>query len=128
MNTNKQRQREYKARMREAGYAQVTVWVPVGRKAEIARVAEDMRVSNREREHKMNVKHISTECNATNITDWYSLTGTDKGTGWEFDSETFGVVFSGEDTVILDCDGCPCTEGDRQTEAVWNALSYLIWE
>lgn len=53
-------------------------------------------------------------------TAWFDINGTDSGTGWEFDgAETFGLT---DDSRVLDCDGCPLTEGDLQEIAVKNAL------
>lgn len=54
---------------------------------------------------------------------WFTLTGTEYGTGWEFENDQFGVVESGDDTTIVDCDGAPLTEGDHQAIAVRNSVS-----
>lgn len=51
--------------------------------------------------------------------DWYKLTGTDYGTGRELDGE-YAVTSSGH---VLNSDGCPLTEGDRETIAVRNSLN-----
>lgn len=60
------------------------------------------------------------ENNGTGI-KWFSVSGTDYGTNWEFDGEeTFGIT---ADNRILDCDGCPLTVGDSYEIAVRNALS-----
>lgn len=51
---------------------------------------------------------------------WIEVSGTDYGTGWDFDgTEVFGIT---EDDRILDCDGCPLTVGDQYEIAVRNAL------
>ncbi len=50
---------------------------------------------------------------------WIELNGTDHGTDYEFDNETYGIT---EDDRILNCDGCPITEGDYQTIAVRNSV------
>ena len=58
------------------------------------------------------------DCNQD--TQWYSVSGVDYGTGYEFDGiEEVGVTQCG---AILDCDGCPCTPGDRYEIACRNAL------
>ena len=61
---------------------------------------------------------------ATKITEnengvtWYEVNGTE----WGFDKEVFGMTDDGR---LLDCDGCPMTNGDRQEicarEAIGNA-------
>lgn len=61
-------------------------------------------------------KKIDTNDNGVS---WYELNGTDYGTTVEFECETVGVT---DDNRILDCDGIPCTEGDRNTIAVRNTL------
>jgi len=50
---------------------------------------------------------------------WYELHGTDIGTGIEFDGDVYG---STDDDRVLDEDGAPLTEGDRQTIAVRNTI------
>lgn len=51
---------------------------------------------------------------------WVEVSGTDYGTSFEFDvAEVFGIT---EDNKILDCDGCPLTEGDHLEIAVRNAI------
>jgi hypothetical protein len=51
---------------------------------------------------------------------WVEVSGTDYGTNWEFEgAEVFGIT---EDDRILDCDGCPLTEGDHLEIAVRNAI------
>ena len=52
---------------------------------------------------------------------WFTLTGTDYGTGVEFDSDEFAVAESGGDSLILDADGCPITPGDALEIAVRKA-------
>jgi hypothetical protein len=56
---------------------------------------------------------------------WFKLTGTDRGTGWEFDGQDFGIVEeSGCDELrVLDGDGCPMTDGDWETIAVLNHVT-----
>ena len=49
---------------------------------------------------------------------WFQLSGVDQGTGVEFAADTFGVAESGNDDTVVDCDGCPLTEGDPETMAV----------
>jgi|GEM_PF-2004753 len=57
-------------------------------------------------------------------TYWFSLDGTDYGTGYKFDSEVYGIVESGvENSVIVDEDGNPLTEGDHRTIAVRNNVA-----
>lgn len=54
-------------------------------------------------------------------TYWFDIEGTEKGTGWEFQgTETYGIVESGTDTTVVDCDGRSMTEGDNETIAVRN--------
>jgi hypothetical protein len=43
MKTTKQRQASFKKRMRDAGYVQVTVWVPKDKKAELKAFAEGLK-------------------------------------------------------------------------------------
>lgn len=63
------------------------------------------------------VKTIETNENGVK---WVEVSGTDYGTKWEFDgAEVFGIT---EDNKILDCDGCPLTEGDYLEIAVRNAI------
>ena len=57
--------------------------------------------------------------NSDGIT-WFEIDGTDIGTDWEFNNEIVGVTDCGK---ILDCDGCPCTVGDRLHTAITNALN-----
>jgi len=49
--------------------------------------------------------------------EWFEITG--EQNGFEFDGELVGVT---EDDRILDCDGCPYTEGDHIEIAIRNAL------
>ena len=64
--------------------------------------------------------------NASTTTYWFELTGTDYGTEHAFDGDVYGVVESGSDIpVIVDCDGCPLTDGDTQTLAVRNTISVI---
>ena len=51
-------------------------------------------------------------------TYWFEISGEDTGTGTSFDAEVFGIAESGNDDTVVDCDGCPCTEGDASTIAV----------
>lgn len=51
--------------------------------------------------------------------DWFELTGTESGTGYEFSGEIYAIT---SDDRILNEDGCPLTEGDNQTIAVRNVL------
>ena len=57
-----------------------------------------------------------------NDVKWYDISGSDTETGWYFDDggEIFGIT---TDDIILDCDGCSLTIGDRQELAVRNALA-----
>jgi hypothetical protein len=50
---------------------------------------------------------------------WYVITGVDYGTEYEFDNAIYGVT---EDDFILNEDGCPLTDGDRETIAVRNSI------
>lgn len=50
-------------------------------------------------------------------TQWVQLTGTDYGTGYEFEGDEFGIT---PDERILDCDGAPLTESDHVTIAIRN--------
>lgn len=52
---------------------------------------------------------------------WYKISGTDYGTGYEFDGEG-EVIAVTSDNEILDADGCPYTEGDIHTIAIRNAI------
>lgn len=52
---------------------------------------------------------------------WFELRGIDRGTGIEFDGQTYGIAESGPETSVLDADGCPLTEGDGITIAVRRA-------
>jgi len=64
------------------------------------------------------VKQI--EVNEKNRT-WVSISGWDAPTDYRFQGEeVFGIT---EDDRILDCDGCPLTEGDYLETAVRNALA-----
>lgn len=69
---------------------------------------------------KMKVEFKSKDQNwqQESTTYWFELTGSDEGTGREFDGDVFGVVESGKDSKIVDCDGCPLTAGDAQEIAV----------
>jgi len=49
---------------------------------------------------------------------WFELTGTDYGTGVEFDGQTFGVAESGPDSMIVNADGAPLVDGDHEEIAV----------
>ena len=51
-------------------------------------------------------------------TYWFELTGEDFGTACEFDAAIFGVRESDGESRILDCDGCPMTDGDYEAIAV----------
>lgn len=64
-----------------------------------------------------NIKNLGGDNGVT----WFEISGTDRGTDWEFEGvETYGVT---DDDRILDCDGCPIKETDRLTIAVRNSLS-----
>lgn len=70
-------------------------------------------------------KFIETDQNwqEESTTYWFELSGTDYGTGYEFNGETYGVVESGSDEpVIVDSDNCPLTDGDVETSAVRNTI------
>lgn len=57
-------------------------------------------------------------------TYWYELTGTDKGTGIEFDHETIGVVESeNNEPRFLNSEGYPMTLGDFKTTAAANSIT-----
>lgn len=51
---------------------------------------------------------------------WFELSGEDRGTGIEFDGETFGIAESGPDSRVVDSEGAPLAEGDHQAIAVRN--------
>ena len=51
-------------------------------------------------------------------TYWFEVDGHDNGTGASFENQVFGIAESGGDDTVVDCDGCPCTEGDAVTIAV----------
>jgi len=54
---------------------------------------------------------------------WYSITGIEPGTGYEFDgTEDYWIT---DDDQVLNSDGWPMTEGDNQTVAVRNAVEKL---
>lgn len=56
-------------------------------------------------------------------TYWFELSGTDYGTEYEFDGETYGVVESeSEEPVIVNSDNYQLTEGDVETVAVRNTV------
>lgn len=64
---------------------------------------------------------LTNKTQSDNGVTWFDIKGTDCGTGWSFDGvESFGIT---EDNRVLDCDGCPLTEGDLQEIAVKNALN-----
>ena len=54
---------------------------------------------------------------------WFTLNGTDKYGLVYFDSEQFALTSANQ---ILDCDGCPITEGDYITKAVRNAIRGIL--
>jgi hypothetical protein len=57
-------------------------------------------------------------------TYWFELNGTDYGTGYEFNGETYGVVESGSDEpVIVNSDNYPLVDGDVETIAVRNTVA-----
>lgn len=62
----------------------------------------------------MQVQFISKDQDWSNesTTYWFKLEGQDYGTQIEFDGDVFGVVESGPDSSIVDCDGAPLTRGD----------------
>ena len=68
----------------------------------------------------MNATYNSKDNNRQDSTTvyWFTLTGTDTGTGREFDSEVFGISESGSESTVVDADGYPLTEGDGITIAV----------
>lgn len=66
------------------------------------------------------VKVINIEVNDNSV-KWFSLEGHDYGTDVVLD-DTYGLT---QDNKILDCDGCPMTEGDRETIAVRNSIDDL---
>lgn len=57
------------------------------------------------------------ETNENGVT-WYEITG--ECNGFEFNNESVGVT---SDNRILDCDGCPVTEGDHLEVAIRSMLS-----
>ncbi len=64
-----------------------------------------------------NSKYLETNENGV---QWYEVSGTDSGTGWEFNGvEIVGLT---DDNRILDCDGCPVTPGDLYEIAIRNTL------
>lgn len=64
--------------------------------------------------NKVEVKFIEAEQDWANETTryWFELNGTDYGTNCEFKDEKFAIAESGQETKVLDSDGCPITEGD----------------
>ena len=66
------------------------------------------------------MKNKATLISNENGVKWYELTGSDFGTGIDFDCESVGLT---EYDRILDCDGCPYTEGDYNTIAIRNMLN-----
>jgi hypothetical protein len=65
------------------------------------------------------VKEIDTDVVDGIDRRWVELSGTDYGTGYEFDRDTYAIT---GDDVILDCDGTPLADGDNQAIAVRNAI------
>jgi len=68
----------------------------------------------------MNAKYTGKDQNwkEESTTYWFQIDGHDSGTGVSFESQVFGIAESGGDDTVVDCDGCPCTEGDDDTIAV----------
>lgn len=64
----------------------------------------------------MKISNIETNENGVKFVE---LTGTDYGTGIEFNKDVFGIT---TDDQIIDCDGISCTEGDNVTIAVRNSI------
>ena len=64
------------------------------------------------------MKLVNLETNENGV-KWIELTGTDYGTGIEFNKEVFGIT---ADDRIIDCDGIPCTECDNTTQSVRNSI------
>ena len=58
-----------------------------------------------------------TENGTDNGTRWIELSGTDSGTGIEFNGDVFGI----DGRRVLDCDGSPLTDGDYEATAVKNS-------
>jgi len=58
-----------------------------------------------------------TENGTDNGTRWIELSGTDSGTGIEFNGDVFGI----DGRRVLDCDGSPLTDGDYEAIAVKNS-------
>ena len=57
-------------------------------------------------------------------TYWFELSGKDCGTGYEFDSDVYGVVECGNDELaIVDADNNPLTQGDYEAIAVSNSVT-----
>ena len=56
-------------------------------------------------------------------TYWFSITGVDYGTGYEFDENMYGVVESGIHSHVVDENGYPLTDGDVETIAVKNSIN-----
>jgi len=50
---------------------------------------------------------------------WYVISGIDFGTNYEFNNSIYVVT---DDNVILNEDGYPLTNGDRETIAVRNSI------
>lgn len=70
--------------------------------------------------------HVSTDRHPQppRVIYWFALSGIERETGWEFQgSEEYGIYEHGSKFSILDCDGCPMTEGDRETIAVRNLIT-----
>ena len=54
---------------------------------------------------------------------WFTLSGTDYGTGHEFQNDQYGVADCNGNETIVDCDGASLTDGDGETVAVRNSVS-----
>lgn len=67
----------------------------------------------------MNVKFITKDQNWQDETTiyWFSLVGTDSGTGCEMNG-VYGIADCNGEESVVDCDGCPLTPGDWETIAV----------
>ncbi|WP_438863749.1 hypothetical protein [Neptunicella sp.] len=52
---------------------------------------------------------------------WYEITGNDFKTNTDFENEIVGITCE-ENPRVLDCDGCPVTQGDWFDIAVRNIL------
>jgi len=71
---------------------------------------------------KTTIKLNSTDKNENGITNWYDIDGVDFGTGYIFENNQYGIVWTANQYVIVDSESCPVTDGDHEWIAVKNAF------